>query len=187
MRFPRRFRSDPVTCGTATARSSTWCSAGGRVLEPPTRRVAVARWLRSSGRDATSSEVLPLNLSHRRSAACPWLRSNGTGQRARSLHGAAWLVSRVSELSFLSFNRPRRRSSATQLSSTRRQPNGVCAEMQRGGRTVMPPGASAWATFIGRSDSRATAEPGKSGMRAATPCHPRFLTAGHRPELSKVD
>jgi hypothetical protein len=53
MRFPRRFRSDPVTCGTATARSSTWCSAGGRVLEPPTRRVAVARWLRSSGRDAT--------------------------------------------------------------------------------------------------------------------------------------
>ena len=49
--FPRRFGSNPVTCRTATARSSTWCSAEGRVLQPPTRRVP-ARWLRSSGRDA---------------------------------------------------------------------------------------------------------------------------------------
>ena len=50
-------------------------------------------------------------------------------------------VSRVNELSFLPSNRPHRPSSATQLSSTRRQPNGRArAAMQRAGRTVMPAG-----------------------------------------------
>jgi len=49
-------------------------------------------------------------------------------------------LSRVSELSLLSFNRPRRPSSATQLSSTRRQPSGVCVATQRAGETVISAG-----------------------------------------------
>ena len=42
-------------------------------------------------------------------------------------------------------------------------------------------------SLTGTSDSRAAEEPGKSGIMAGMICHPRFLTAGHRPELSKVD
>jgi hypothetical protein len=63
----------------------------------------------------------------------------GHGRRQPEPPAGTW-VSRVSELSFLSFNRPRRPSAATPLSSARHQPNGVCAAMQRACQTVMSAG-----------------------------------------------
>jgi hypothetical protein len=98
-----------------------------------------------------------------------------------------WQMSRVSELSFLSSKRPCRPSSATQLSSTHSQPDGVCAAVQRADRTVMSAGLTPEQSSLAQATLRTPEEPGKSGVRAAAPCHPRFLTAGHRPELRKVE
>ena len=90
MRFPRRFGSDPVTSGHDAQRDNTveYLVLGwDKVLQPPMRRVA-ARWLRSSGRDATVQlRGLAINLSHRRSTAYPWLGSNGTGQPGCTTEG----------------------------------------------------------------------------------------------------
>ena len=52
---PAQVRIGPCDLGArheGMTRSSTWCPAGDKVLQPPMRRVA-ARWLRSSGTDAT--------------------------------------------------------------------------------------------------------------------------------------
>jgi hypothetical protein len=96
-------------------------------------------------------------------------------------------VSRVNELSFLPSNRPHRPSSATQLSSTCCQPNGRA----RRDAAYRPNGDAGRGLYLNiftcTSNSRAAEEPRKSGVMAEVSCHPRFLTAGHRPEPSKVD